>query len=80
MHLQVKNIFKNNFYHTFKQTCNRIEREEEHHENNELTNPFPPPPSLPLFLFVLYGYIAYYLLDLENCQNFFLWILYIISR
>lgn len=50
MHLQVKNIFKNNFYHTFKQTCNRIEREEEHHENNELTNPFPPPsvsPSLP---------------------------------
>jgi len=46
MHLQVKNIFKNNFYHTFKQTCNRIEREEEHHENNELTNPFPPPPSV----------------------------------
>jgi hypothetical protein len=70
MYLQVKNTFKNNFYHTFKQARNKIEREEKHHENNELTNPFSPPP-LRLFLFVLYGYIAYYLLDLENCQNFF---------
>jgi len=54
MHLQVKNTFKNNFYHTFKQTCNRIEREEEHHENNELTNPFPPPLRLSLSSFLFF--------------------------
>ena len=54
MHLQVKNTFKNNFYHTFKQTCNRIEREEEHHENNELTNPSSPPLRLSISPFLFF--------------------------